>query len=87
MPVDLSDLSHSYPFLHLSRLLGVDYGDVLKVVRNMDRQIRQASCGVSNDGLVRWSDEGLTPEVRLLIAKVCQAPWRWDMSRVGERGL
>ncbi len=31
MSVDLRDLSRSYPFLHLSRKFGVDYGVVLAI--------------------------------------------------------
>ena len=82
MSMDLSDLSHSYPFLHLSRKFGVPYSVVLRAAELFD-------CGlVISPGVADVPTRmlGMTPFGEAVLA-VCRAPWRWDMSRVQERGL
>lgn len=70
--MDLSDLSHSYPFLHLSRKFGVPYSEVLKYADLVDNRI---------GGLCVSSD------FERIIASVCHSSWRNDFSRAQERGL
>ncbi len=81
---DLSNLSHSYPFLGLSRLLGVGYGKVLEVAHRLDsgnidpddsRHIEQLA-----------AEEGLPVRMVCLVERVCSAPWRWQFPPQG-RGL
>lgn len=71
--VDLSDLSHSYPFLDLSRRLGVEYKLVLAIADSIDRE---------DDGYRPWYEYEVWSAVHL----VCRAPWRWQFPPVG-RGL
>lgn len=71
--VDLSDLSHSYPFLHLSRKYGVDYKYILKLVEHYDK------------GTLNPPHDLMEPFYA--VYRVCKASWRWDMSRAGEKGL
>lgn len=79
--MDLSDLSHSYPFLHLSRKLGVPYEVVLRVAEMVDHP-DPAYPGVIAATLV----SGLTLDGARLIERVCHAPWRWQFPPQG-RGL
>jgi len=84
MPVDLSDLSHSYPFLHLSRKLAVPYEEILSIADRVDKIIER-------DGKI-WpgfypDDDHYNFERFDLVVRICSAPWRWDMSRAGDRGL
>lgn len=77
--MDLSHLSHSYPFLHLSQKFGVDYGDVLKLVEAIDHpdpNFYEGSFFVSV----------LSIEETRIIEKVCRAPWRWQFPPQG-RGI
>ncbi len=71
--VDLTDLSHSYPFLHLSRKLGVPYEHVLTLAAHYDRGTLKQPPKSADRCYAIWC--------------VCHAPWRWDMARAGERGL
>jgi hypothetical protein len=71
---DLSDLSRSYPFLDLSRRLGVSYGAVLRVSEEIDKMDGDW------DGSTRNLDiyYSLQPEEVMQIIAVCRAPWRWQ---------
>jgi hypothetical protein len=70
---DLSDLSHSYPFLHLSRKHGVEYRYVLELVQHYDRGTLKPPC----EALQPFHDVWL----------VCHASWRFNMAKASERGL
>lgn len=70
---DLSDLSHSFPFLHLARKHRVKYEYVLKLVEHYDR----GTLKPPHDALQPFHD----------IWRVCHAPWRFDMSKAQERGI
>jgi hypothetical protein len=73
--VDLSDLSHSNPFLHLSRKFNVPYSTILLLADMIDKdQVTQ----VTLSNLTSWAQA---------VWAVCHAQWRWDISRTGERGL
>lgn len=78
--IDLSDLSHSYPFLHLSKKFVVPYRDVLEYAERVDDAIQ----------LRRDYQVSVQPPVTGLqraVVAVCRAPWRWDMSKSMEVGL
>jgi hypothetical protein len=77
--IDLSDLSHSFPFLHLSRKLGLPYQHVLMVASHYDRRTLRPPAD--------WVRQGMSMGALEAIWNVCHSPWRWDMSRTGERGL
>jgi hypothetical protein len=74
--IDLSDLSHSYPFLHLSRKFGACYDVVLALAAGYDAGYMQPPS----------RSEPNTDCARAVYA-ACRAPWRFDMSRASERGL
>ena len=71
MSVDLSDLSHSYPFLHLSRKLGVDYLVVLAIADSVDK---------GTDGNKPWYGG----RIWQIIMLVCSARWRWQFPPEGK---
>ncbi len=71
--VDLSDLSHSYPFLHLSRKLNIEYHHILRLVMLYDSGVLNCPKVIMEPYNSVWA--------------VCHAPWRWDMSRAGDKGL
>ena len=73
--VDLSDLSHSYPFLHLSRKFGVYYEVVLALAAGYDAGYMQPPP----------ASEPHTDCARAVHA-VCHAPWRWQFPPEG-RGI
>ncbi len=79
---DLSDLSHSYPFLHLSRKFNRSYSDVLELVGLIDSLYAQ---DMRDD--MSWSAHIGNHPLVLAVKSVCRASWRWDMSKVEERGL
>ena len=86
MSVDLSDLSHSYPFLHLSRKFGVPYSEVLRASSWVDTWAPpSATPKIVRDVLGRYSC--LQPDAAGAVVAVCRAPWRWDMAQSQERGL
>ena len=72
--MDMSDLSHSYPFLHLSRKLSVPYERILQLADAFDGK-----------GIANWRE----PEDNKLVecvSAICVAPWRWQFPPQG-RGL
>jgi hypothetical protein len=71
MGVDLSDLSRSYPFLHLSRKFGVDYYVVLALATGYDA------------GYLHPPPQS---EPHTDCARAVHAPWRWQFPPEG-RGL
>jgi hypothetical protein len=75
MGVDLTDLSHSYPFLHLSRKFGVEYYVVLALADGYDARYL----------LPPLESEPYNHCARAVHA-VCHAPWRWQFPPEG-RGL
>lgn len=83
--VDLTDLSRSYPFLHLSRKFGVDYGEVLRIADHVDKSVKWVG-----PGGIKYEVYTLIPdlpdEVVRLIITICLAPWRWQFPPQG-RGL
>jgi hypothetical protein len=72
MMIDLSDLSHSYPFLHLSRKFNISYEQVMKLAELYDAD------------MLAPPHEALP--VFFAIYSVCKAPWRWQFPPEG-RGL
>lgn len=77
--IDLSDLSHSYPFLHLSKKFVVPYSAVLGAAHDCD------SGRDDVEEICRYRK--MTIRAVLAVADVCHAPWRWDMSKSMEVGL
>jgi hypothetical protein len=77
--VDLTDLSRSYPFLHLSRKLGVEYGKVLRLADNIDHPDPGFYGG-------RYFISELTIDQTRVVEQVCHASWRWQFPPEG-RGL
>lgn len=73
--LDLSDLSRSYPFLHLSRKMGVPYALVLDIASRIDRGADPADY---------WGSDAY--HLSRQVAKVCSAPWRRQFPPQG-RGL
>jgi stringent starvation protein B len=84
MTLKLKHLSHSYPFLGLSRSIEVPCERVLAVAQRID------SGGVDPDSdhqLRQLAQEQGVEEMAVhLINRVCCAPWRWQFPPQG-RGL
>lgn len=81
---DLSNLSHSYPFLDLSLRIGVPYERVLGCAKRLD----SGWIDPDNLGHLRHlaQEQGLSLPHVDLVARVCAAPWRWQFPPQG-RGL
>jgi len=89
--VNLSDLSHSYPFLHLSRKLGVPYERVLAAADLIDSWADFGNSYLLADAIythcLRIANQvGMYTDQVRLVARVCVAPWRWQFPPEG-RGL
>lgn len=77
-------LSHSYPFLDLSRRLGVPYERVLAASQRLDDGWVDPD---NTQQMVLLAREcGLTRGQTDLVERVCSAPWRWQFPPQG-RGL
>jgi len=70
------NLSHSYPFLHLSQIFRVSYEAVLDVAEAYDK--------ISEEGKKTVAPARTT--CGQFIREVCDAPWRWQYPPQG-RGL
>jgi hypothetical protein len=77
MNVDLSDLSHSYPFLHLSRKFEVAYSEVLRIADVFDYGMSGGLRTVPSHML------GISP-IGEAVLNVCRAPWRWKFPPEGK---
>jgi hypothetical protein len=74
------DLSRSYPFLDLSRRMGISYGAVLRMSDRIDQQVRRY-------GSYKVQDLNLTNEQVRAVAEVCMASWRWQFPPQQTSGL
>lgn len=83
-PVDLTDMSRSYPFLDLSRRLSVSYPTVLEIADWVDAW-NATALGPPTAPMVQHRFD-IPEDKYLAIRDVCRAPWRWQFPPEG-RGL